>query len=55
MNEVEIRSLDRRMAQITARVDTPSATDDPVGLMRELDELRRRREELRARQAAVGE
>ena len=55
VNEVEIRSLDRRMAQITARVDTPSATDDPVGLMRELDELRRRREELRARQAAVGE
>ena len=55
VNEAEIRSLDRRMAQITARVDTPSATDDPVGLMRGLDELRRRREELRARQAAVGE
>ena len=55
VNEAEIRSIDRRMAQLTSRADAPSPSDDPVALMRELDELRRRRTELRRLQTRTEE
>ena len=48
VNEAEIRSLDRRITQLSATLDTPRA--DQLAVLRELGELRRRRAELRAAQ-----
>lgn len=51
VNEAEIRSIDRRMARLAASLDAPGGAEDPIAAMRELDELRRRRDELRRAQA----
>ena len=50
VNEAEIRSIDRRVATLTARLQASGSDADSLDVLRELDDLRKRRRELRAAQ-----
>ena len=50
VNEAEIRSIDRRVATLTARLQASGSGADSLDALRELDGLRKRRRELRAAQ-----
>ena len=47
VNEAEIRSLDRQMAELTARLGSSGGSEDPMAGLKRLGELRARRDELR--------
>ena len=50
VNEAEIRSIDRRVATLTAKLQASGSGADSLEALRELDALRKRRRELRAAQ-----
>lgn len=50
VNEAEIRSLDRKIAQLTARLAQPDQEEESLNILRSLSNLRKRRQELRASQ-----
>ena len=50
MNEAEIRSLDRRVSLLAAKISAVGSGADSLESLKELSELRHRRSELRAAQ-----
>ena len=50
VNEAEIRSIDRRIAQLTSALESAGQGSDSLEALRQLGELRKRRGELRAAQ-----